>query len=199
MKALNSGLILAGAIGAVIFWPKLRAALANPADLDESYEEPSILDTIIETVSGSVNLNPDQSPNLRAFLDTIGYSEGADYNTLFGGSTFDGYADHPRIVINASGYQSSAAGKYQILRKTWDDVAPKIGATDFSPFWQDRAAVFLIHRRGGLQYVLDGDFGAAVNAVRKEWASLPGAGYGQPERALAALQSVYESAGGTVV
>lgn len=214
MKARNSSaLILAAAVGALYFWPKLRALTADPTDLDSSYEDPSIFDSIaesvVQTVSGPVDLDPDQNPNVRAGLDTIAYSEGADYDTLFGGGTFDGYADHPRIVVDTNvydaqgnvirkGYKSSAAGRYQILARTWDDVAPKIGAPDFSPPWQDRAAVYLIHRRGGLQSLIDGDFPAFVNAVRKEWASLPGAGYGQPERKLASLQSVYQQAGGTV-
>jgi len=141
---------------------------------------------------------PLDNPNVQAFLAMIGYSEGADYQTLFGGGTFESYADHPRTVIHAGGYASSAAGKYQFLRKTWDDVAPRIGATDFSPYWQDRAAVFLLKRRGALADVIAGRFAEAIAKVRKEWASLPGAGYGQPERSFERLRTAYLNAGGAI-
>ena len=43
-----------------------------------------------------------------------------------------------------------------------------------------------------------GDFAAAVHACRSRWASLPGAGYGQHENTLAALEEAYVVAGGTV-
>ena len=146
----------------------------------------------------SYNFDPMQSPNVIAFLDMIAYAEGAGYTTLFGGDNFVGFDDHPRKVISKSGYTSSAAGRYQFLRKTWDDVAPKIGATSFDPYWQDRAAVYLIKRKGALADVIAGRFAAAINKVRKIWASLPGAGYGQPERDYEKLLSVYLAAGGTV-
>ena len=160
--------------------------------------DPGIFSTIGQAIQPQTYMNPIDDPNVRAFLDMIGYSEGADYNTLFGGGTFDSFYDHPRQVISKSGYKSSAAGKYQIIQKTWDDVAPKIGAQDFLPATQDAAAIYLIKRRGALNDVIAGNFTAAVQKVRKEWASLPGAGYGQPERSLAQLQTVYQQAGGTV-
>ena len=170
-------------------------------DMDQlAYQNsPGIFSTIGQALSPQTYMNPIDDPNVRAFLDMIGYAEGATYNTLFGGGTFDSFYDHPRTVVNKSGYKSSAAGKYQIIRKTWDDVAPKIGAQDFLPATQDAAAIYLIKRRGALDDVIAGRFTAAIQKVRKEWASLPGAGYGQPERDLAQLQAVYQQAGGTVV
>jgi lysozyme len=139
------------------------------------------------------------NPNVIAFLDTIAASEGAGYNTLYGGSTFGAYTDHPRLKITAGGITSTAAGRYQFLARTWDDVAPRIGAPDFSPPWQDAAAVFLISRRGALEDVIAGRFPDAIAKVAKEWASLPGAGYGQHENKLVQLAQVYTSAGGTIV
>jgi len=38
----------------------------------------------------------------------------------------------------------------------------------------------------------------AIDKCRLEWASLPGAGYGQPERKLAALIDAYTNAGGAL-
>ena len=127
---------------------------------------------------------------------------GADgYRTLFGGGLFDSYADHPRKVVAAflggKPIKSSAAGAYQILSKTWASLAA-LGLPDFSPRSQDLAAVELIRRRGALQHVLDGRIALAVDLIRKEWASMPGAGYGQPEKGLGNLVAVYGKAGGVL-
>lgn len=139
------------------------------------------------------------NPNVQAFLAMIGQFEGGDegYHALFGGGRFESFADHPRTLVKTSGYASTAAGRYQILARTWDDVRDKIGAVDFSPYWQDVAAVYLIRRRGALDDVLAGRFNDAIAKVAKEWASLPGAGYGQPERALETARNVYANAGGS--
>ena len=190
----------AGAIGPLNPLNPLPDTTGMEIDSDSirAANEPGIFSTIGQALQPQTYMNPIDDPNVRAFLDMIAYSEGADYNTLFGGGTFDSFYDHPRKVISKSGYKSSAAGRYQIIRKTWDDVAPKIGAQDFLPATQDAAAIFLIKRRGALDDVIAGRFAAAVNKVRKEWASLPGAGYGQPERPFEALQAVYIQAGGTI-
>ena len=43
-----------------------------------------------------------------------------------------------------------------------------------------------------------GRFADAVAKCKKEWASLPGAGYGQRENSLATLQAAYLDAGGNL-
>lgn len=154
-----------------------------------------------------------QQGNLSAFLDMIGASEGASYNTLFGGGTFSDYSTHPALAgwpgLQLSDAQcagagfgpgcvSTAAGKYQINRPTWRTVQAALSLPDFSPASQDRAAQYLLQVNGALDLVTAGRFTDAVNAVRKVWASLPGAGYGQHENALAQLEQVYVNAGGTV-
>lgn len=145
---------------------------------------------------------PESNGNLSAFLMTIRFAEGtADddgYRKLFGGSLFDSFADHPRKVVSASGMKSSAAGAYQIIRATWDSVIqPALNLPDFSPDSQDAAAIYLIQRRGAYDDVIAGRFADAIHKCRKEWASLPGAGYNQPERALDKLTQVYQNYGGT--
>ncbi|WP_354682653.1 glycoside hydrolase family 104 protein [Cupriavidus necator] len=144
--------------------------------------------------------------NRAAFLLMIRSAEGTaganGYRTLFGGGLFESYADHPRQVVtalsNGKPISSSAAGAYQILRRTWDSIAPRLGLTDFSPASQDAAALQLIRDAGALGDVDAGRFALAVRKVRKIWASMPGAGYGQPEVELNRLQAAYEAAGGVV-
>ncbi len=141
--------------------------------------------------------------NLKAFLTMIQYAEGTygqdAYRMHYGGQLFNSYARHPNIAIAKSGITSTAAGAYQILYRTWTGVQQALQLPDFSPASQNRAAIELIRRRGALQAVLAGRFEDAVEKCKKEWASLPGAGYGQRERSLALLSDVYRSAGGQVV
>ena len=145
------------------------------------------------------------SENAAAFLAMIAWAEGTDqypangYRTLFGGGQFDSYADHPRIYVPFRNTSSSAAGRYQILARTWDGLRGKLGLGDFSPDSQDAAALELIRERGALNDVYAGRVRQAIGKVAKVWASLPGAGYDQPERKLSALLGVYAGNGGTEV
>ncbi|MCB1890359.1 MAG: glycoside hydrolase family 104 protein [Rhodocyclaceae bacterium] len=145
-----------------------------------------------------------QNPNLRAFLVMIRHAEGTaglnGYRTRFGGGLLDGLVDHPRDVVTlpASGgsITSSAAGAYQFLAGTWADAQKALGLDDFGPANQDRAAVWLIDRRQALGSVLCGEFARAVADCSLEWASLPGAPYGQPVRTLEQCRAWYVAAGG---
>lgn len=140
--------------------------------------------------------------NVIAFLAMIRHSEGTagpnGYKTLYGGGLFSG-SQHPNTRVCAGGYCSTAAGAYQFLYSTWKGVKSALSLPDFSPESQDAGAVELIRRRGGLDYVIAGRFAEAVHAVRKEWASLPGAGYGQGEHSLSVVTNWYLEAGGQVV
>lgn len=87
------------------------------------------------------------TPAQTAILNYIaGPESGGQYNIIFGGHHFDSYADHPRIPVplrGKPGWHSTAAGRYQMLSGTWDEAARAIGAKDFSPENQDRAAWWL--------------------------------------------------------
>lgn len=158
--------------------------------------------------SAPAAVDPDQAArNVRAFLLTIRYAEGTagpdGYRTRFGGALFDSFADHPRIYTpftNGRGetLKSSAAGAYQFLVKTWDSLARRLQLVDFGPESQDRAAVELIRQAGALADVQAGRFAQAVDKVRKIWASLPGAGYAQPEKKLPDLVARYVNQGGNL-
>ncbi len=147
--------------------------------------------------------------NRRAMLETIAYAEGTQkeggYYALFGwpakGRSFFSTLDHPRRMFPytdkaGNTIQTSAAGRYQITKTTFDDVAPRIGVRDFTPASQDAIALELIRQRGALPDVDAGRFADAISKIRRVWASLPGAGYNQPERDINTLALAYQRAGG---
>lgn len=147
------------------------------------------------------------NPNVRAFLRVIrrGESHETDdkaYRMRWGGlgkpsATFDDFSKHPRIMEPTTGGRvSSAAGAYQIVATTYDEFAPALGITDFTPTSQDILAAALIARRGALDPLLAGDFDAAIARCRDEWTSLPGAEENNPSWTLARAREVYQKWGG---
>lgn len=136
-------------------------------------------------------------PRLQAFLNVLAQAEGTTqygdqngYNVLFGGDTVDSLESHPNVYksfkqTNGKSRRTSAAGRYQILKGTWDEVSNKLGLKDFSPASQDAAATALIIRRGALNDILDGNIDAAVQKLGKEWTSLPSSTAPQSKRSIA--------------
>ena len=129
------------------------------------------------------------NPNVRKMLDVIAGAEGVKhgYNTIFGNERTEDLKAHPNIrkeFTQTDGKKNSttAAGRYQFLKGTWDTVSKKYGLTDFSPKNQDLAAVALILGRGALGDVMKGDFTKAVGKLGREWASLPSSPYAQPKK-----------------
>ena len=87
----------------------------------------------------------------------------------------------------------------KIRTDTWDWASRACKVSDFLPLSQDKVAIYLISRRGAIADIQAGRFADAIAKCRLEWASLPGAGYGQHENGLAQLQAAYQAAGGQVV
>lgn len=149
-----------------------------------------------------------EAQNIYAFLQVIRAGEGTSdedgYRRMFGGKAglefrhFTDFSKHPREVWGAPGSQlrSDAAGAYQIMSYTWDDIQKACHFPDFSPDSQDKAALFLLKRRGALDDVKAGLFQRAVSKCANEWASLPGSPYGQPVRTIAQASKVYTDNGG---
>jgi muramidase (phage lysozyme) len=148
--------------------------------------------------------------NVQAFLRVIRFAEGTaganGYRTMFGGKLFDvsnGW-QHPNIRVpftdNRTGKTnySTAAGAYQFLYSTWSSKRSQLNLADFSPENQDLAALQLIADKSALEDVKAGRFSVAIDKVKKVWASLPGAGYQQPEKSLAALTERYKYEGGNL-
>ncbi|MBD8696583.1 glycoside hydrolase family 104 protein [Stenotrophomonas sp. CFBP 13718] len=144
--------------------------------------------------------------NVVAFLDMLAWSEGTDngrqptrdrgYDVLVGGQMYTDYADHPRVLVDLPrlGIQSTAAGRYQLLRRYFDAYRKSLGLKDFTPLSQDLIALQQIRERRALPLIQAGKIAEAIAAVRNIWASLPGAGYGQHEHRLDQLLSVFARA-----
>ncbi|WP_228272766.1 glycoside hydrolase family 24 protein [Acinetobacter nosocomialis] len=129
------------------------------------------------------------NPNARKMLDLIAATEGVKYgyNTLFGNQKIDDLSWHPNIKkpftqTDGQTKYTTAAGRYQFLKDTWDGVARQYGLKDFSPQSQDLGALALLAQNGALPYVLKGDFGTAIKKSGSTWASLPTSPYAQNKR-----------------
>lgn len=158
------------------------------------------------------------STNMAAFLDTIAYSEGTDngkqktyddgYDVVVGGGTFKDYSFHPMdrrnsehlrpVYIKRYRIHSTAAGRYQILRRYANHYMKQLGLPDFGPESQDRIALQLIHECGAEKLIEEGRLRLALIRCKSRWASLPGAGYGQREQRFATLERVYVEKNGSL-
>ena len=143
-------------------------------------------------------------PERRALLNTIRYAEGTwkngrdlGYRILYGGGQFEDLSRHPeRVVVKR--YSSAAAGAYQFLPTTWQEVAQRLELPSFAPEHQDQAALHLVKKRGALQEIdRNGLTKAAMNRLAPEWASFPThagqSAYGQPVKSHAELVAFYKS------
>lgn len=130
-----------------------------------------------------------ENPNVKVMLDLIAQAEGVEhgYHTMFGNTQLQDLTDHPRKLkeftqTDGKKNKTSAAGRYQFVQDTWDDVAKKLDLKDFGPRNQDLAAIELIRRAGALEDVEQGNFEGAVKRLGKTWASLPSSPYPQKKR-----------------
>ena len=87
---------------------------------------------------------------------------------------------------------------YQFMLKDWAHYRDQLKLPDFGPLSQDRWAIQLIRERRAIEDIRLGHFELAVGKVSNLWASLPGAGYGQPEHKIEKLLAAYKAAGGVL-
>lgn len=141
--------------------------------------------------------------NVKAFLLTIRKGEGTlvsdGYRLLCGvpvrqPRTFLSMADHPNMYY--APLDSTAAGAYQIIYKTWERTKRDLNLPDFQNSSQDIAALKLIDGRHALDDVINGKIIDAINKCNKEWASLPGSKSGQPQQSLQSAIDFYKQNGG---
>ena len=152
--------------------------------------------------------------NEQAFLEMISWAElgpgllavsDRGYNVIVGSTPmfpklFHDYSDHPRITVelrdkkgNVVG-RSSAAGRYQILKRIYDAYKTRLELPDFSPASQDKIALQLIRECKAIEDINAGRIEQAIVKVKSRWASMPSAGYGQPEKKMVDLLRVYDKA-----
>jgi len=154
---------------------------------------------------------PGLSANLNAVLDTIAWAEGTSTHELTlddgydiicnpGGRMFD-YHDHPRKRVEyRPGKFSTAAGRYQLLARYFDPYNDQLDLDGtFSPENQDRIAIQQIKECRALNDIEAGAIRSAIRKICRIWASLPGAGYDQPERKMSQVVAKYVEYGGTVL
>ena len=134
------------------------------------------------------------NPNVRKLLDVIASAEGVKhgYNTIFGNERLNSLSAHPNVrkqftQTNGKTNVTTAAGRYQFLKPTWDGLSRQYGLKDFSPQSQDIGAIGLIMQKGALNDALKGNYQAAIQKLGGTWASLPSSPYAQPKRSQAEI------------
>lgn len=162
-----------------------------------------------------------RKPEVRAMLDTIGFTEGTgtNYGKVVNGEVigrnkkdmgFDAdlkpgaknvttmdMSQHPNVKVQVNkNLVSSAAGRYQFLSNTWNNLSKTLGLPNFHASTQDIAAVQLMKDRKMIEPLLNGDLKTAVNRGAGEWASLPkadgnGAYAGQKAKSFEAIEQRY--------
>ena len=145
-----------------------------------------------------------QTPEWKKLSSAIRFGEGtlgdAGYSTMFGGSVFEDFEDHPRQINSSGGYTSDAAGAYQFLSTTYQPIAENLGLNDFSPNSQERAARYLVEEKGidpDAPITTKEQFADVMEALAPIWASLPTkegvSAFGQPVKSIDELWQIYQS------
>ena len=153
--------------------------------------------TLAERVD-AIYKNPVQLNNARDYLNMLASSEGTagrgdrGYNVMFRGDLVNDYSRHPNIVhtyIDKNGKQgkSTAAGRYQFLNSTYENMAKKLGIKDFSPESQDKVAIALMLEKG-VDFNDGADFGTNLRKVNNVWTSLAGSTLGAQYHSVRSFQ-----------
>ena len=181
---------------AMLFTLTVSAAGCAAPSGDESEDE-DVESTSQEVAGGTCEAYVAQGvvpSKHRALLDTIAYTEGTrgrgkdGYNVTFAYRYFSSCAKHPNMRVCSGRYCSTAAGRYQFLKTTWDGL----GMPTFTPDNQDKGAMKLVSRRGVTaatgRAMTATEFTNAMNRLSYEWASLPPGRYGQPVYSMTATR-----------
>ena len=174
---------------------------AQAAQLEKQRTRPQV--TAPPPVDGRASTGAgSQTGNARALLNALADAEGTSqyandgYKTQYTGKQFEGN-DHPREVLGTS-LRSDAAGRYQFLSTTWDEIM----GGKMTPERQDEAALRLIKRRG--VNIEDGLSISEIYRLGGEWASVEGGpemkkggGYGgQAKYSAETFMQMYQQYGG---
>ena len=117
-----------------------------------------------------------KDPRVRAYLDTMAFSEAFGYGAPLDYSSM--YGDHPlgnrRTFSDFGRFPTGqgVAGRYQFEEKTYNDFRNRLGISGMMPMAQDVMGVQLMREHGVLDRLLSNDFAGAV-ANSSPWASTP--------------------------
>lgn len=150
-------------------------------------------------------------PEGRGLLNAIsGPESGGAYDVIYGGRHFNDLSHHPHVAVPITsgpnkGQTSSAAGKYQFIGDTWDDISSRYGLQDFSPESQDYGAWALaneVYRKktgGDLTEALRaGKLPEVAKTLSGTWTSLSNGIEAQPSGGGRGLLANYQSGMGQI-
>jgi len=167
-----------------------------------------------EAISGDPSCSPARGRNAvslhqKALHDAIAFAEGTQgrgrndgYDVGYAYRNFTSCARHAGRVTCGGGYCSTAAGRYQFLKRTWDATSRDIDADGFGADDQERGAEYLIQRVRRVtvpaRAMTATEFSNALKKLSYEWASLPPGRYGQPIKTESQVRAAYcQSLGGS--
>ncbi|MEX3955887.1 glycoside hydrolase family protein [Trinickia sp. EG282A] len=146
---------------------------------------------------GNDNLNG-YDANLSAFLYMLRMGESSNrYNVIYGGQTFSDYSHHPDIAVpiaSRPGWHSTAAGAYQFIYSTWQQIAAEAGLVDFTPASQDAGAAQYLTDLGAMPFIEAGDVQGAISQINSTGIIFQSLAV----RPYATLAGWYQSAGGAL-
>lgn len=164
--------------------------------------------------------------NIPPFLDMVSVAEGTStskytkdegYDVVVLGSNspkiFTDYSKHPGILVTVrdekrspitgkvvtEALKSTAAGRYQLLKRYADAYTAQLKLPDFGPLSQDLIATRQIKEQGAFDDIEAGRIEDAIYKVANIWASLPGNNYNQRSghsMDIPALLKAFTDAGG---
>lgn len=131
---------------------------------------------------------------------TRGYSEDG-YDVMFSFKLMSSCNVHPNQCLAFGNSCSTAAGRYQFLKGTWDSVKSANGLPSFEPENQELGAQYLVKTVRHVTVpssrpMTASEFSNAMSKLSWEWASLPPGRYGQPNKTASQMRSMYCSLAG---
>lgn len=143
----------------------------------------------------------------KALHDSIAWAEGTrdhsndGYDVMFSFKIMNSCANHPNQCLKFGSSCSTAAGRYQFLKGTWDSVKSAQGLDSFEPENQERGGAYLVKtvRKVNVpqtRAMTASEFSNAMSKLSWEWASLPPGRYGQPNKSSSQMRNFYCSLAG---
>ncbi len=143
----------------------------------------------------------------KALHDSIAFAEGTrnhsndGYDVMFSFKIANSCQAHPNQCIKFGSTCSTAAGRYQFLKNTWNSVKSAKGLSSFEPENQERGGAYLVSNVRKVtvpqnRAMTASEFSNAMNKLSWEWASLPPGRYGQPNKTMSQMRTMYCSLAG---